>query len=87
MDSGKHAGGGWRDAYCLRQSRAHAPRSIARLVAASAARFGRWAANMVWARAVLSSIPAEASPCLQGDEVGRARQLLLGRDRSQDLNG
>jgi hypothetical protein len=79
-----HADGGWHDAYWLRQARAHAARSIARFVTASAARLCRWAANMIWAREALSAIPAEGSPCLQGDEVGRARQLLLGQEDPLD---
>ena len=81
-----HADGSWYDACWLRQARALAARSIVRFVAASAVRLGRWAANLIWAREALSAIPAEGSPCLQ-DEVGRARQLLLGRDSSQDLSG
>lgn len=56
-------------------------------VAISAAWLGQWAANMIWAREALSSIPAEGSPCLQGDEVARARQLLLGQERSENLTG
>ena len=82
-----HADGRWHDACWLRQARVHTARSIACLRAALAARFGRWATNMIWAREVLSAIPAEGSPCLLGDEVDRARLLLLGQDNSQDLTG
>jgi hypothetical protein len=74
-----HADGGWYDACWLRQARMHAARSIARFIAASIARFGRWTTNMIQARGALSVIPAEGDPCLRGDEVDRARWLLLGQ--------
>jgi len=60
------------------QARAHAARTIARFVAASIARFGRWAVNMVRARELLSSIPAEGSPYVPFDAVRHAKSLLLG---------
>lgn len=72
--------GGWYDAYWLRRARAQATRNIARGVAASTARLGRWANSMIWARRTLSAIPAEGSSCLQGDVVGHARLLLLGQE-------
>jgi hypothetical protein len=75
-----HVDGGWHDAQWLRRARAHAARCVARFLAASAARFGRWLANMIRAREVLAAIPAEGSPCVQRDEVERARRLLLGHE-------
>ena len=50
----------------------------------SATRLGRWLIDVIRARQVLSAIPAEGSPCARGDEVDRARHLLLGgRDTRQ----
>ena len=73
-----HVNGGWYDARWHRRARAHATRCVARFLAASAARSGRWLVIMIRVREVLSAIPAEGSPCVQGDEVDRARHLLLG---------
>jgi hypothetical protein len=56
-------------------------------VAGLTARLGRWAGNMIRAREILSRIPAEGDLCPQGDEVGCARQLLLGQNDSQSLTG
>jgi hypothetical protein len=76
--------GGWYDAYWLRQARKHAARGIVTFGVAWIARFGRWAANMIWAREVISAFPPEGSPCARGDEVPRARQLLLGEADTRD---
>ena len=44
----------------------------------SATRLGRWLVDTSRMRQVLSLIPAEGSSCARGDEVDRARHLLLG---------
>jgi len=80
-----HADGGRYDAYWLRQARA--TRGVARFLAASTARFGRWLVNMIRAREVLAAIPAEGSPCVQGVEVDCARHLLLGHEGTRDRAG
>ncbi len=82
-----HVDGGWYDAHWLRQARADFTRSIARVLAASAARFRRWLVNMIWARDVLSALPAEGSPCTHGDEVDRVRHLLLDHEGAGDRIG
>ena len=74
-----HVDGGWYDAYWLRRARADAARSIVQYSAAWAAGFGRWAANVAWARDAIADLPAERDSCVQGDEVARAKWLLLGQ--------
>ena len=73
-----HVDSAWYDAYWLQQARARAARSITQAMAASLARLGRLAVNMIWARQALSAMPCDLKPCANGDEVARARQLLLG---------
>ena len=73
-----HVDGGWYDAYWLQQTRTNVAPSTALAVAASLARLGRLAVNMIWARQALSAMPCELKPCLNGDDVARARQLLMG---------
>ena len=73
-----HVDSAWYDAYWLQQARASAARSITQAMAASLARLGRLALSMIWARQALSAMPCDLEPCANGDEVARARQLLLG---------
>ena len=73
-----HVDGAWYDAYWLQQARASGARSITQATAASLARLGRLAVNIIWARQALYAMPCDLKPCANGDDVGRARQLLLG---------
>jgi hypothetical protein len=73
-----HVDNGWYDAYWLQQARASAARSITQAMAASLTRLGRLAVGVIWARQALSAMPCDLKPCANGDEVARARQLLLG---------
>ena len=73
-----HVDSGWYDAYWLQQARASAARSITQAMAASLTQLGRLAVGVIWARQALSAMPCDLKPCANGDEVARARQLLLG---------
>jgi hypothetical protein len=82
MDSGNfpaprafHVDGGWYDAYWLRQARASAARTYTQALI----RLAKLAFNLIRARRAVAQMPAEGSPCVDGDEVARARKILLGR--------
>ena len=77
-----HVDGGWYDAHWLQPARASAARSITQAMAASLARLGRLAVNMIWARQALSAMPCDLKPYVNGYEVVRARPLLL-RDQGK----
>jgi hypothetical protein len=67
--------GGWYDAYWLQQARAHASRTLAQTIV----HLCRAGIAMIRARRAVAAMPAEGSPCIDGDEVARARKILLGR--------